>query len=66
MRSDFPGAKDVFEEIMVKNPFLIEGLDVYSNILYVMQDRSKLSWVNQTNHIYSSLSNIRNSFYNFI
>ncbi|KAF8743980.1 hypothetical protein AX14_013382 [Amanita brunnescens Koide BX004] len=40
---DFPQAEDQFERILALNPYRIDDIDVFSNILYVTDNRLKLS-----------------------
>ena len=43
--SDFESAAQVFQQILTAHPQRLDALDHYSNILYVMQDRPKLSFL---------------------
>lgn len=36
-------AEKVFDDIRKRDPYRIDDIDVFSNILYVMQKRTKLS-----------------------
>lgn len=49
---DYQTAEKLYEEIFKQDPYRLEDLDIYSNVLYVMQNHSKLSflaqWVMQT------------------
>jgi anaphase-promoting complex subunit 8 len=40
---DFESAENVFDEIRKRDPFRIDDIDVLSNILYVMEKKTKLS-----------------------
>ena len=40
---DFPRAEAQFEKILEIDPYRIDDIDVYSNILYVNENRLKLS-----------------------
>lgn len=40
---DFETAAAIFQDILASNPYRIDALDHYSNILYVMADRPKLA-----------------------
>jgi anaphase-promoting complex subunit 8 len=40
---DFEAAERTYDEIRMKDPYRIDDVDVFSNILYVMQKRTKLS-----------------------
>ena len=42
---DFDSAATVFQEILTSHPHRLDALDHYSNILYVMSDRPKLSFL---------------------
>ena len=42
---DFDAAARLFQEILVSHPHRLDALDHYSNILYVMSDRPKLSFL---------------------
>jgi hypothetical protein len=54
--SDFDLAEQLFDEIYADYPTRFEDLDTYSNILYVMGKRSKLS---QVAHKYSAIDRNR-------
>jgi anaphase-promoting complex subunit 8 len=40
---DFDQAHDDFERLMMFDPYRVENMDVYSNILYVKEDKTELS-----------------------
>jgi len=40
---DFEAAERVFDDIRRRDPFRVDNIDVFSNILYVMENRTKLS-----------------------
>lgn len=42
---DFDSAATLFQEILTSHPHRLDALDHYSNILYVMSDRPKLSFL---------------------
>jgi anaphase-promoting complex subunit 8 len=42
---DFEAAAQIFQQILTTHPFRLDALDHYSNILYVMADRPKLSFL---------------------
>ena len=42
---DFDSAAQLFQEILTSHPHRLDALDHYSNILYVMADRPKLSFL---------------------
>lgn len=42
---DFDVAEELFEQIFREDPHRLEGLDVYSNILYVKENKAKLSFL---------------------
>lgn len=42
---DFEAAAQIFQQILTANPHRLDALDHYSNILYVMADRPKLSFL---------------------
>lgn len=42
---DFEAAAQIFQQILTANPLRLDALDHYSNILYVMADRPKLSFL---------------------
>jgi anaphase-promoting complex subunit 8 len=42
---DFESAAQVFQQILTEHPHRLDALDHYSNILYVMTDRPKLSFL---------------------
>lgn len=41
--ADFQQSEALFDELLVKDPFRIEGVDMYSAILYVLRKKTKLS-----------------------
>jgi len=41
--TDFEAAEGVYDEIRKRDPYRIDDIDVFSNILYVMEKRTKLS-----------------------
>jgi len=45
---DFDEAEPLFEELLKKDPYRLEGVDMYSNILYVKEHRGALSYLAQT------------------
>ena len=42
---DFETSSSIFQELLVADPYRLDGLDHYSNILYVMTDRPKLAFL---------------------
>ncbi|KAI5278492.1 Anaphase-promoting complex subunit 23, partial [Ascosphaera aggregata] len=44
---DFDEASQLFSEILTANPYRLDGLDHYSNILYVMSARPQLAFIAQ-------------------
>ena len=42
---DFGAAEESFEKMREIDPYAMEGLDIYSNILYVNADAGKLSYL---------------------
>ncbi|KIJ40939.1 hypothetical protein M422DRAFT_60533 [Sphaerobolus stellatus SS14] len=40
---DFEAAESVYDEIRSRDPYRIDDIDVFSNILYVMENKTKLS-----------------------
>ena len=42
---DFEASSSIFQDILVAHPYRLDGLDHYSNILYVMTDRPKLAFL---------------------
>lgn len=42
---DFDASSSIFQDILVTHPYRLDGLDHYSNILYVMTDRPKLAFL---------------------
>lgn len=42
-RTELEQAEELFDKLMVDDPFRIEGVDVYSAILYVLRKKAKLS-----------------------
>jgi anaphase-promoting complex subunit 8 len=41
--SELEASEDLFDQLLIKDPFRIEGIDVYSAILYVLRKKTKLS-----------------------
>lgn len=44
---DYYGAEQIFDKILEEDPLRLDDLDTYSNMLYVMEKRSKLSFLAQ-------------------
>ncbi|KAH3899327.1 related to Anaphase-promoting complex subunit CDC23 [Saccharomycodes ludwigii] len=44
---DYINAEQIFDDIVKRDPYRLEDLDTYSNILYVMQKFSKLAYLAQ-------------------
>lgn len=44
---EFDEAEEMFDQILHDDPYRLEDLDVYSNILYVMEKYSKLGYLAQ-------------------
>lgn len=44
---NYPLAESLFDEILVSDPYNLDHMDTYSNILYVMENKSKLSFLAQ-------------------
>ena len=44
---EFDEAEDLFDQIVHDDPYRLDDLDVYSNILYVMEKSSKLAYLAQ-------------------
>ena len=42
---EFDRAQSIFEDVYRADPFRLEGMDTYSNILYVKEDAAKLSYL---------------------
>lgn len=42
---DFETSSTIFQDLLVKDPYRLDSLDHYSNILYVMADRPKLAFL---------------------
>ncbi|CAE6360446.1 unnamed protein product [Rhizoctonia solani] len=40
---DFDEAEQIFEHVLAEDPYRVDEIDVYSNILYVMKKRARLS-----------------------
>ncbi|CAK9437439.1 uncharacterized protein LODBEIA_P18170 [Lodderomyces beijingensis] len=40
-------AEAIFDEILIEDPLRLDGLDTYSNMLYVMEKKAKLSYLAQ-------------------
>lgn len=45
---DFDQAQALFEELRQLDPYRLEGLDIYSNLLYIKEARADLSFLAQT------------------
>jgi len=41
--TDWTLAEHIYDDILRQDPYRIEDMDVYSNMLYVMEKRTKLS-----------------------
>jgi hypothetical protein len=41
--AEFDEAEAIFDEIYARDPYRVDDIDTYSNILYVMEKRAKLS-----------------------
>lgn len=49
---DYMNAENLFDQIVKSDPYRLDDLDTYSNILYVMQKHSKLAYLAQfTSHV---------------
>ncbi|QLL30277.1 hypothetical protein HG536_0A00940 [Torulaspora globosa] len=49
---DYGNAESLFDQIVKSDPYRLDDLDTYSNILYVMQKHSKLAYLAQfTSHV---------------
>lgn len=44
---DYANAELIFDDMVTKDPYRLEDLDIYSNILYVTQKQSKLAFLAQ-------------------
>lgn len=44
---DYQEAEDLFDNILENDPLRLDDMDIYSNILYVMEKKSKLSYLAQ-------------------
>ncbi|KAF9914170.1 Anaphase-promoting complex subunit 23 [Lobosporangium transversale] len=42
---DFPEAANVFEELITENPHRLDNLDIFSNVLFVTENRARLSFL---------------------
>ena len=42
---EFDRAQSIFEDVYRADPFRLEGMDTYSNILYVKEDAAKLAYL---------------------
>ncbi|KAF9164063.1 Anaphase-promoting complex subunit 23 [Actinomortierella ambigua] len=42
---EFPAAQEIFEELTKEHPHRLDNLDVFSNLLYVTDNRTKLSFL---------------------
>jgi anaphase-promoting complex subunit 8 len=40
---ELEASEELFDQLLIKDPFRIEGIDVYSAILYVLRKKTKLS-----------------------
>lgn len=40
---DFDEAERVFDQLVLDEPYMMDNLDYYSNVLYVMEKQAKLS-----------------------
>ena len=47
MTKEFDEAEEMFDAIVQTDPYRLDDLDVYSNILYVMEKSSKLAYLAQ-------------------
>ena len=47
MTKEFDEAEEMFDTIVQTDPYRLDDLDVYSNILYVMEKSSKLAYLAQ-------------------
>lgn len=53
---DYDAAASIFEDLLVTHPQRLDGLDHYSNILYVMADRTRLAFLA---HLATSIDKFR-------
>lgn len=44
---EFDEAEELFDQIVRTDPYRLDDLDIYSNILYVMEKSSKLAYLAQ-------------------
>lgn len=44
---EYNEAEELFDEILQSDPFRLDDMDIYSNILYVMEKKSKLAFLSQ-------------------
>lgn len=44
---EFDEAEEMFDQILQADPYRLDDLDAYSNILYVMEKSSKLAYLAQ-------------------
>ncbi|OWB58148.1 hypothetical protein B5S28_g4146 [[Candida] boidinii] len=44
---DYLAAEKIFDDVLVNDPYRLEDMDTYSNILYVMEKKSKLAFLAQ-------------------
>ncbi|KAI5962640.1 CDC23 [Candida pseudojiufengensis] len=42
---DYYTAENIFDQILIEDPLRLEDLDLFSNMLYVMEKKSKLSYI---------------------
>ncbi|KAJ3088993.1 Anaphase-promoting complex subunit 23, partial [Quaeritorhiza haematococci] len=42
---EFEEAEEIFDEIIRDDPYVLDHMDVYSNVLYVMEKKAKLSYL---------------------
>jgi anaphase-promoting complex subunit 8 len=47
INTEFDEAEEMFDDIVKSDPYRLDDLDVYSNILYVMEKSSKLAYLAQ-------------------
>ena len=47
---EFEEAEEAFENILLEDPYHLDDMDLYSNILYVTENSSKLSFLAQLAH----------------
>ncbi|KAH3663738.1 hypothetical protein OGAPHI_005140 [Ogataea philodendri] len=44
---DYVSAEDIFDDVLASDPLRLDDMDTYSNILYVMENKSKLAFLAQ-------------------